>query len=589
MVTTLMKTVDSSNKVKMQKEQPKSLLVVDCETTGTNPHFAELLGVASYIDNKTDYLTLRSGNQTPALAVSDLFSLLQRNGKDKPFLIGHNAKYDSIILRRAGVAPFWVHYDTMIALYLLEIDKPRKLETAYERITGVKKKDLLEIYNETTGKELKNLPQKWYEEVPEERLQEYAKQDAAATFQLYEYTNKKLEGRLRDWFFQVEMPLVNILTEMELKGVKVDREKLNNFKLDLEKRRGNLQDKLRHLAGDPELNLNSPNQLQDVLFKKFKLQKGRKTKTGFSTDKKVLDKLKDTHAFPKLLLQFNEIDDLLAKFLGPLPEYMDRFDRIHCNYKQAWTKTRRFSCEEPNLQQIPSKTELGKKVRECFVPENGSYFLVADYDQVELRILAHLSEEPALIDAFNTGVDIHQRTADMMKVDRYLGKIFNFSIIYGKTAFGFAQDLNCSEKEAQELIDKYFSGLPKVREYIEDIRLQCIKNKGWLNTISGLPVYCGDPLTNSKAMREYVMRCAVDYRIQGSSQDILKKAVVNVYQHLGHVPVLMVHDELVFELESYCMEADAAIAAEIVGIMERAWNLKVPLKVSYKITERWEK
>lgn len=574
----------------MQKEQPRNPLVVDCETTGTNPHFASLLGVASYINNKADYLRVSAArSETPATTVSDLFSLLQRNGKDKPFLIGHNAKYDSIILRRAGSLPFQVDYDTMIALYLLEIDKPRKLEEAYYRITGIKKKDLLEVYNEATGKEVKNLPEKWYEEVPEEKLKEYAKEDAAATFRLYEDTNNRLTGRLRDWFFQVEMPLVNILTEMELTGVRVDREKLNSFRIDLQQRKDFLEQKLRSLAGEPELNLNSGKQLQVVLFDKFGLKKGRKTKTGFSTDKKVLDKLKDKHAFPKLLLQFNEIDDLLSKFLNPLPGFMDKYDRIHCNYKQAWTKTRRFSCEEPNLQQIPSKTELGRKVRECFVPEEGSYFLVADYDQVELRILAHLSEEPALIDAFLTGIDIHQRTADMMKVDRYLGKIFNFSILYGKTAYGFAQDLNCSEIEAQELIDKYFSGLPKVKEYIEDIRLQCIKNKGWLQTISGLPVYCGNPLTNSRAMKEYVMRCAVDYPIQGSSQDILKKAVVNVYQHTQQIPVLMVHDELVFELESYCREADEAVAAEVVGIMERAWNLKVPLKVSYKITDKWEK
>lgn len=576
--------------------------ILDTETTGVNPHTATLLGISS----------------CNTRGVGGWSSIMPKQINGGEGFVGHNAKYDAIMFARHGVDVGEIKGDTMIMQYLLNITKSRKLEDMVETELHRNKEDLLAVYNRCTGKKeysdvhkkeifvpntRVNLPEDWFNAVPENELATYAVDDAVSTSELYSKLDKKLTGELRDWYEKVEIPLCNLLVQMELKGVKVDREMLTSLRDELQIENTNTYNLLKKWSGIEDLNLNPSSSLQEALYEKLQLPiLGKSKKTGRPlADKETLQILSKLHAFPKYLLEWREKQKILSTYTDSMMALFDTNDRIHTNYKQCWTITRRFASENPNLQNIPSKTELGRRVRHCFVPEKNHKFLIADYSQIELRILAHLSQDKGMIEAFRNDDDLHAKTAmemfnvknikDVTKEQRNLAKTINFSIVYGKTAWGFSKDWNVSQKEAQEIIDRWFKTKPGVQAYIRYIEREAKIKKGWLKTIAGLPVYVGDPNSKDRAKEASAMRCAVDFPIQGSSQDILKKAMVSIWHGSSKTlcPVLMVHDELVYEILEYRGEHSPSEVKWIIQNMENAWKLDVPIKVEYKIADRWEK
>jgi len=557
----------------LMKIMTKDYIAFDTETTDSNAHKAKLLGYSVAQENRSFFSS-----------TAPTGSLIWESS-----IVAHNGKYDAIVVsKNCGFTPE-IHYDTMLAYYLLHIDRPRKLETIVKDVFGVDKKDLQEVYNEATGETRKSLPSDWYLKVPEAMLAHYAEEDVRWTYKLKEYCDEKFEKNpvLKDWFFNIEMPLLNILVQSELQGVKLDVEELKRLGEIFSRKKSELGAKLRRISGCPELNLNSSKQLQEVLYKKFKLKASRKTKTGFSTDTDALKKL-DHHAFPKLLLEYKELEKLLNSFVEPLLELAQEDGRIHCTFNQALTRTRRFSCSDPNLQQIPSRSKLGQLIRGCFVASEGYKFLIADYSQMEPRLLAHFSDDPLLIEWFRNGDDIYLKTSEFMskklgkEFTRSQAKILQLSITYGKTSYGFAQDWGCTRQEAEQILNTYFQQFKRVKDYIQEQQDECKANNGWVYSIAGLPLYVEGINSNDKWKYEEAMRQAVNYRIQASSQDILKSAIVNIYNKLNAYPLLYVHDELVFEMT----DLDPAL---IVDEMKSAWKLAVPLEVEFKISERWVK
>ncbi len=571
-------------------------LVIDTETTNKNPHKADLLGVASYINNSSSY---RRGKPD-----------LELNNK---FVITHNGKYDAVVLRRSGYPRFVINFDTIVAHYLLDITSPRKLETLAKQHLNWDKVDLMDLFNRFNPKkngnpgDRTNLPEHWWEDkytekgtlshhgIPYEVLAKYAEEDVKATYLLYEIFSKQLKKypEIEKWFYEVEMPVLNILIETELKGIAADAQEAIALRDSLEAKKKEALDMLYFLADDPSMNFNSPKQLQELLFKKLKLKPLYRTKSGWSTDGDTLEELAETgSAFCSKLLEYREIEKLLGTYIDPIIEQVKATGRVHTVFNQTLTRTRRFSSKEPNLQNIPTRSDLGKLVRRCFKASEGHVLLDIDYSQVEPRLLAHFSDEPVLITAYKNKEDIYLRAIEIVKqrgyeLSRDRAKILVLSLIYGKTPWGLAQDWGISEQEAIAIINALMSGMPYVKQYIENQQDEAMRNNGWLKTLAGLPVYVGDVHSNSEKTRAKCLRRAVNYPIQGSSQDILKQAMVNVHKQFGIVPVLMVHDELIYEMD--LSNPSNTMHFDIVKEMENAWKLKVPLVVEYKISERWEK
>jgi len=551
-------------------------IVIDTETTSVNPHTAKLLCVSVALPETFVYASL---------SPSDISLIL--NGATS--FVGQNAKFDAIMLYRKTGVLIPIAFDTMIAQYVLHIDKRLKLEEMVKQYFGEDKEDLVAVYNRTVNPKIprKKLPDNWYTKIPANSLFDYAEKDAASTYRLWQRLWPELEQDrvLHDWYYKVEIPVTNILVRSELAGVKIDRHRLEELKLKLISQRSELQDRIRALAGE-SFNLNSSKQLQNFMFKQLQLKPIRKTKTGFSTDSKTLTVLANQHAFPKLLLQYKEVDKILNTYTDSLLDKADANDRIHTTYNQTLTDTRRFSSNNPNLQNIPVRSTLGKEIRRCFIAETGNKFLILDYDQVELRLLAHFSRDSNLLSAFQSGNDVHQETAMMLGVDRRVGKILNFSLIYGKTPIGLACDLQCSESEAAQFITKYFQRFPMVANWMDDVKLLAAQSGGWLHSLCGLPLYIGDVYTTNKRDYEHVMRCAVNYPIQASSQDILKLAMVQLWDAFRLYPVIMVHDELVYEVDS---NFSSEQIEQVKTIVENVVQLCVPLTITASINYRWEK
>lgn len=572
----------------MSKHQKNEYIVIDCETTGKNPHFCKLLGVAVNDNGKISY-----GNTLPKV--------------DGKLVIGQNFKYDAIVLNNSGYKAPDVNFDTLIAHYLLYINQSHKLENIVKQLFNIHKSDLVEVYNKSTGESRVNLPEDWYNHIDKSILIKYAMEDAEYTYKIYEHLSKELDSKpvLKKWFEEVEMPLSNILIKMELAGVKLDREGLTRLKQEIQAKLPLLEKRLKHIAGDINLNLNSSKQLREILYSKFKLPILAKTDKGEpSTDKSTLSLLsnKCSHAFPALLTEYRDYNKILSTYTDSLIDKLDNKDRLHTTYNQALTNTRRFSSDNPNLQNIPTRSELGKRIKGMFIPEKEYKFLIADYSQLEPRILAHLSGDKFLIERFKNGEDIYKFTSEIVEkagfrnFNRDKAKILFLALMYGKSAFGLAADWHVSEQEASSIIESVFVKLTGVKDYIQVVQETAFKTGGWLESLAGLPLYVGDPHSNNKWECSAVDRCAVNYPIQASSQDILKKAIVNIYNKYNYIPVLMVHDELVYELhESLIGDKQKLNAVSkcwskvVIDEMEHAWDLKVPLKVEYKIEERWTK
>ncbi|MBF0478548.1 MAG: DNA polymerase I [Candidatus Omnitrophica bacterium] len=420
-----------------------------------------------------------------------------------------------------------------------------------------------------------------------------------AAFDLYLPLKRELEEKtLLKLFNTIEMPLAEVLADMEKEGICIDVDFLHDFSKSCEQKIGELQKKLYTIAGE-EFNLNSPKQLSQILFEKLKLPAGKKTKTGLSTDEEVLLKLAKDHEFPALILEYRQIAKLKSTYIDALPKLVNSVTgRVHGEFFQTGTETGRFSSRNPNLQNIPIRTELGREIRKAFIPSDKNRILVAaDYSQIELRILAHLSHDEELTRSFKEGLDIHQRTAALMfgvkedqvtKDMRYSAKRVNFGIVYGMSAYGLARDLNVSFKEAQDFIDRYFVTYPRVKEYMDATIKEC-EEKGYVVTLLNRRRYIPEINNTNNSIRQFAQRQAINTPVQGSAADLIKMAMVQIFYELNKKKlsskmILTVHDELVFDTVKSEKEELTKMVTEL---MENPLKLSVPIVVTVKSGHNW--
>ncbi len=564
----------------------------DVETTSLDPIEAELVGIAlSNGEGSGLYIPVGhlGGNNLPKDEV--LKALSERLVSDA-VKVAQNVKYDMCVLQKYGVEVKPPIFDTMIASYLINPLKKRHGldELALEHLG----------YRMISYKEATSLvPDADFSRLSPEEACRYACEDADITLRLKEILEKRLEEEgLSDLFWKIEMPLVHVLAHMELRGVKVDRERLESLGKYISLRLEELEKEIYRLAGE-EFNINSPRQLSRILFEKLKLKPRKKTKTGYSTSTEVLEELALEHPLPEKILEYRQLAKLKSTYIdGLIKQIHPLTGRVHTSYSQTSTATGRLSSKNPNLQNIPIRSELGKLIRDAFVAEEGYLLVSADYSQIELRILAALADEPKLKEAFVKGEDIHTRTAceifgvDPDRVDgnmRRKAKVVNFGIIYGMSAYGLSKELKIPVEEAQRYIDLYFSRYPKVVEFIE----RCIREAqetGQVKTLFGRKRPVPELFSPKRDEREFGKRVAVNTPIQGTAADIIKLAMIECHRFIKNTGcdahmILQVHDELVFEVRE---EEAEDFAARVKEIMEGvAPQLGVPLRVDLKIGKSW--
>jgi DNA polymerase-1 len=503
--------------------------------------------------------------------------------------IGHNLKYDIAMLRQEGVIVQGTLYDTMLASYLINPNKPdHSLEDVSFEYLAYRKRSFREVLGKKGS----------FSDVTLEDATRYAAEDAALAMELKGVLFERLkETGLDRLYFDMEMPLIHVLVEMEEAGFKVDVDKLNDMSKELSREIASIQKRIYFLAGE-EFNINSPKQLGKVLFHSLGLKPGKKTKTGFSTELSVLEDLAETHELPREILNYRSLSKLKSTYTDVLPDLVSpRTGRIHTSFNQTVTATGRLSSSEPNLQNIPVRGEWGKRVRDAFIAGRGNLILSADYSQIELRVLAHLSKDRGLIDAFMSGVDIHTRTAsalfgvamDKVTADmRRVAKTVNFGVVYGISPFGLSSALTISPADAKRYIDGYFEGHPGVKAYIEQTLAEA-KEKGYVLTMFGRKRRVPEIQSQNAVTRAQGERLAINSPIQGTAADTIKRAMIRIRERFLREQVdakmiLQVHDELVFELPGNELDRTAPIVRET---MEGAVSLVVPLKVDIGHGKSW--
>jgi DNA polymerase-1 len=569
---------------------------VDLETTSLNPLDAEIVGLSfSFREHEAFYLPVGhcypgAPAQLPReLVLSALSPIFTDPGRPK---IGQNIKYDYQVLRRHGVELQGLWCDTMLASYLLNpVRSSHGLDSLAVEFLDHKMISFQEVAGK--GKEQLNFSQ-----VPLEPAAVYSCEDADATFLLQGIFLPRLTTAGMDsLFFDLEMPLVKILAEMELQGVRLDLPLLRELSGMFAGQLATLEKEIFASAGC-EFNINSPKQLGEVLFERLKLPAGRKTKTGWSTDMDVLTRLALEHEIASLILQFRSISKLKSTYTDALPKLVDpSTGRVHTSYNQAVTNTGRLSSSEPNLQNIPIRSEEGRKIRRAFIAEEGSLLLSADYSQIELRVLAHLSGDRVFCDAFAHDEDIHTRTASevfdllpglVSPEMRRQAKTINFGVIYGQGAFSLARELGVSTQTAKEFIDNYFRRHSGARDFLDACVRDAEKN-GYVTTILGRKLPIPDIASSNGNIRAFAQRNAINYPIQGSAADIIKRAMVLVSERMKRENlksrlIMQVHDELVFEVpEGERIQMEMLVCHE----MEHAVSLRVPLKVDLSFGRNW--
>jgi len=569
---------------------------IDLETTSPYPMWADLVGMSfSHTPLQAFYLPIghqpREGIlQLPlAWVFEQLKPLLEDEALKK---VGQNIKYEWIVLKRYGIELHGIDGDTMIASYLLN---PTKHNHNLGEIAREYLDRSVTDYKDVTGSGTKALT---FDQVDLEKARDYSCEDADVTLQLSQNLLPKLtEEGFKDLFDQVEMPLLVVLAKMEMNGVKIDIDLLNDFSKETEIQLQQKEERIYALAGEV-FNINSSQQLGKILFDKLKLPVIKKTKTGYSTDVDVLTKLSLQHELPMEVVTYRNLNKLKSTYIDALPRLVHpKTGRIHTSYNQTVTATGRLSSSDPNLQNIPIRTEEGSRIRQAFIPEKGWSIASADYSQIELRLLAHLSQEETLVKAFHKDEDIHARTASeifgipMDKVNpnmRREAKVINFGIIYGMSAYGLAQQLNIDPKVAQAYIDEYFKKVPGVQAYIEK-SLKEARQKGYVTTLLQRRRYLPDIQSPMAAIRQASERMAINAPLQGTAADIIKVAMIRIQSRLEALRlstkmIMQVHDELVFEVpEEEITKALPMIQKEMEGVME----LSVPLRVSIQSGKNW--
>jgi DNA polymerase-1 len=575
--------------------QQAEMLVLDTETTSLNPRKAEIVGLSLCVDlGRAWYIPLGHLTEDGQLAPGQLGGQLVRERllpvllSDEVVKVGHNLKYDITVLRQQwGVELGGRLVDTLIAAYLTETaNRSFKLDSLC-MARGLKLTSFDEVVE---GDKRENC----FAYVDIDRAGHYSCEDVYGTLLLWQEFEPLLEKRgVMELFEQVEMPIVTILAEMELAGISIDTTVLDLLAEEFTHKLGDLEQQIHGLAGH-SFNINSPRQLGVVLFEEQGLPHGRKTKTGFSTDVKVLEKLAARHELPALVLRYRTIAKLLSTYVEKLSLLKDPITgRIHTSFNQAVTATGRLSSSDPNLQNIPIRTEEGNRIREAFVPGAGLVFLSADYSQIDLRVLAHYSRDKALVAAFKAGDDIHARTAaEIFSVSpllitaemRRVAKSINFGIVYGMSSFGLSSQLDISRKEAQRFIDKYFALYGGVQTFMTDVVAQAREN-GYVTTLLGRRRNVPEIHAKNRTQREFAERMAINTPIQGTAADIIKLAMIRcrnlLREHkLSASMLLQIHDELVFELPKAELDKTTPV---IRAAMEGALNLDVPLVVNFEV------
>ena len=572
------------------------VFAIDLETTSPHPMWADLVGMSlSQTPHQAFYIPVghqhREGKgQLPLPWVLEkLKPVLEDEALKK---VGQNIKYEWIVLKRYGIPLQGIQCDTMIASYILN---PTKHNHNLSEIAREYLDRSVTDYKEVAGVGAKALT---FDQIDLERARDYSCEDADVTLQLAHLLVPKLtEGGFKDLFDQVEMPLLIVLAKMEMNGVKIDIDLLNEFSKELEVQLQQKEDRIYALAGEV-FNINSSQQLGKILFDKLKLPVIKKTKTGYSTDVEVLTKLSLQHELPMEILGYRNLSKLKSTYIDVLPKLVHpKTGRIHTSYNQTVTATGRLSSSDPNLQNIPIRTEEGNRIRQAFIPEKEWVIVSADYSQIELRLLAHLSQDETLVEAFWKDEDIHARTASeifgvpMEKVTpamRREAKVINFGIIYGMSAYGLSQQLGSEPKIAQAYIDEYFQKYPAVQGYIEK-SLEEARQKGYVTTLLHRRRYLPDIQSPTAAIRQASERMAINTPLQGTAADIIKVAMIHIQNRIEELRlstkmIMQVHDELVFEVPQEEVEKALPI---IQNEMETVMELSVPLKVSIHSGKNW--
>ncbi|WMJ71996.1 DNA polymerase I [Cytophagaceae bacterium ABcell3] len=568
----------------------------DTETTGLEAYEAEMIGIAfSYRAQEAYYVPVPL-ERDQAKQVIDRFKPFFEN--KEIVKIGQNLKYDLIVLEKYGVHVAGTLFDTMLAHYLIEPDMRHSMDLlaeAYLNYVPVSIESLI-------GK--KGVRQKNMKDIPVDKVAAYAAEDADITFCLKQQLEPLLkEQGTRKLFDEVEIPLLSVLAEMECAGVKIDKDALKEFSEVLEKEVSAIEKLIYEEAG-AEFNIASPKQLGEILFDKLKIDpKAKKTKKSgqYATGEEVLSKLAEEHTIARQILEYRELQKLKSTYVDALPLLISPRDgRIHTSYNQAVAATGRLSSTNPNLQNIPIRTDRGREIRKAFVPRNDDFLiLAADYSQIELRIMASFSKEANMVEAFRQGRDIHTTTASKVyKVSqeevtsemRRKAKMVNFGIIYGISPFGLSQRLNIPRKEAADIIDAYFTEFPAIKSYMDEV-VNFAREHQYVETILGRRRYLRDINSRNMTMRGYAERNAINAPIQGSAADMIKVAMVNIHEWLKKEKlqskmVMQVHDELVFDV--YKDEVDY-VKQKVEYFMQNAISMEVPLEVGMGVGDNWLK
>jgi DNA polymerase-1 len=569
---------------------------LDLETTSADPMRAVIVGITVCVrEGESRYIPVgHTYLGAPAqLPLNDVLAALRPILEDPgKRIVGQNIKYDALVLSRHGLEIAPIEFDTMVGSYLIDPDKgPHNLASICRDRLG---HDMI-LFEDVVGRGAK---QTTFDQVPIERARDYSGEDADVVFRLVPMLEERLnKDGLADLMRDMELPLIRILLDMERTGVRIEPEVLKKLSSEFATRMRAAMDEVHRLAGEP-FNLDSPKQLQRILFDKMGLKSGRKTKTGLSTDVAVLEKLASDHPLPGKLLEYRQLSKLRGTYVDALPAMIHpETGRVHTSYNQAVAATGRLSSSDPNLQNIPIRSAEGRLIRTAFVPDPGSIFVSADYSQIELRVLAHLSGDPRLGAAFREDLDIHRATAaEIFEVEpgsvtddqRRKSKEINFGLLYGMSAGGLAQRLHLDIKTAREFIERYFARYARVKGYLEGT-LETGRRLGYVTTALGRRRYVRGLSSGNAMERAPAERIAVNAPIQGTAADIMKLAMIAVWRRLRAENrktrmILQVHDELVLEAPEG--EADAA-SALLNEEMERAFPLSVPLKVSVGRGRSW--
>jgi DNA polymerase-1 len=569
---------------------------LDLESTSIEPMRAEIVGLSfSFQPHQAFYLPVAhtypgAPGQLPREGVlRTLRPLLEDPGLKK---YGQNIKYDYILLANSDVRLQGIAGDNMIASYLLN---PSKHRHSLEELSREYLDRQVITYSDVAGSGAKAIP---FSQVSVEKACRYSGEDADLTLQLAQLLMPKIEAEgFADLFHQVELPLIEVLAAMEMNGVRLDLPLLEVMSREFEGKMDKISEEIFDLAGE-SFNINSPQQLGKILFERLKLPGGKRTKTGYSTDVEVLNELSRDFPLPAKVLEYRSLSKLKSTYVDALPQLVNpKTGRIHTSFNQSVTATGRLSSSDPNLQNIPIRSPEGRRIREAFIPEKGRSILSADYSQIELRILAHLSGDSMLVETFQEDRDVHAATAaeifhvspDRVNPEmRRLAKVINFGIIYGMSAFGLAKELGIQPAVAQAYIANYFQKYHGVRDYI-DRSLEAAREMGYVTTLMNRRRYLPDIKSQNRSVRQFAERIGINAPIQGTAADLIKAAMIRIHRRLMQEGretklTLQIHDELVFEVPEGELEGVRALVKEE---MEGVMKLSVPLKVDIGVGKNW--